>query len=179
MNNYVSCTSTTYNTIYATNTSGTSETVCLCDYDRLKVRNAIDVMSKALAKPITDMVIHVHVYNNRVVKCEFKDGTTQKAVLHDEDTFDLEVGIGICITKHLLEKKACGKSGTYLYNKAIKHALKTMEDDKAVEKAKEEEAERVKNIRKKKEAKKRRREEERMRKFARILGEQLNGKSDN
>lgn len=132
--------------------------------------------------PTLDFIKHVHVYNNRVVKCEFRDGSTQKAVLHEGDVFDIEVGIGICLTKYLLEKyygEFYRKNGTYLYNKAIKNALQTKKKDKQEEDAKQKEKERLQNYRAKKEAKKKRREEERMRKFARILGEQLNGKSDN
>ena len=59
---------------------------------------------------------------NKVVFVVFGDGTVEKAILSDEDTFSLEQGISICITKKLLADK-CG-SGSSVYNKIIKKALK-------------------------------------------------------
>lgn len=60
----------------------------------------------------------------KVVVVSFADGTTEKAVLDTSDTYSLEQGISICITKKLL-----GRNTTYggaLYNKVIKRALDVM-----------------------------------------------------
>lgn len=52
----------------------------------------------------------------KVIRCTFSDGDIQKAVCCDEDTFTLEAGISVCITKHLI-------GGTSKYNKAIKQGV--------------------------------------------------------
>jgi hypothetical protein len=69
-----------------------------------------------LIPDITD----VRVYDNTVV-VKFADRTKTSAVLDSEDTFSLEQGISICITKKLL-----GEDGNSLYNKMITRALKVI-----------------------------------------------------
>jgi hypothetical protein len=69
-----------------------------------------------LIPDITD----VRVYDNTVV-VKFADRTKTSAVLDSEDTFSLEQGISICITKKLL-----GEDGSSLYNKLITRALKVI-----------------------------------------------------
>lgn len=72
----------------------------------------------------------VIVYDNTVL-VTFADGTKTVAVLDDEDAFNLEQGISICITKKLL-----GQDGSSVYNKLIKRALKVKkQNEKAVEQA--------------------------------------------
>lgn len=82
----------------------------------------------------------VKVYNNTVMMI-FVDDTKTVAVLDNEDKFNLEQGISICITKKLL-----GQDGSSIYNKLIKRALK-------LKKQKEKEATKAEND--KKEAKRR------------------------
>ena len=82
----------------------------------------------------------IKVYNHTVMMI-FVDGTKTVAVLDNEDKFNLEQGISICITKKLL-----GEDGSSIYNKLIKRALKVM-------KQKENEATKAEND--KKEAKSR------------------------
>ena len=60
--------------------------------------------------------------NVKIVCVDFADGTTEKAVLSEGDTFSLEQGVSICITKKLLSEKSL--SGNSLYNKIIQKALK-------------------------------------------------------
>lgn len=60
----------------------------------------------------------VKVYHNTVVVF-FADNTKTSAVLDQEDKFNLEQGISICITKKLL-----GENGNSLYNKLMKLALR-------------------------------------------------------
>ena len=99
----------------------------------------------------------VQSINNKVVIVKFADGTTEKAVLSDDDTFSLEQGISICITKKILNKVLKGANGSSAYNKLVdyglnvykdkeKNAKKKAEDEK---KAKEAEQKRIEKIHKK------------------------------
>lgn len=73
----------------------------------------------------------------KVVTVYFADGTNEKAVLSDEDTYSLEQGISICITKKLLSDKTAGY-GSAVYNKIIKRAMKVMDENKKREEKKHE-----------------------------------------
>lgn len=90
----------------------------------------------------------IKVINNKVVIMKFEDGTVEKAVTNDNDTFNLEQGISICLTKRLLDDKQCD-GGSSLYNKLVKHALeiyqKNIDKEKkeAEEKAEQEKEERA------------------------------------
>lgn len=71
----------------------------------------------------------------KVIIVSFADGTKEKAVLDKNDTYSLEQGISICITKKLLGKETA--YGSSLYNKVIKHAMNVMvANEKATEEAK-------------------------------------------
>lgn len=59
----------------------------------------------------------------RVVIVDFADGTSEKATISGDDSFSLEQGISICVTKKLLSKGTYGH-GSSIYNKIIKHGLK-------------------------------------------------------
>ena len=73
------------------------------------------------------------VFDNKTVVVTFEDGSIERSICDDEDTFSLEMGLSICILKHF----CCGSSG---YNKMIKSIIRRQEDfDKAEEKKKEEE----------------------------------------
>lgn len=94
-------------------------------------------------------------FNNKVVVAYFKDGTKEKAVVQDGDTFDINTGLEICILKHIGTKYGINFQNAFRKNKkAI---------DKKHEKniAKKVEAERKKNAAKVKlERKKRKKKEE-------------------
>ena len=78
----------------------------------------------------------IQVINNKVVIVLFKDDTKEKAVLDSTDTYSLEQGISICITKKMLSMQTNG-NGSSAYNKLIKHCIKLYENNrKAEEKAK-------------------------------------------
>lgn len=62
----------------------------------------------------------VRVYDNTVVVM-FADKTKTSAVLDAVDTFSVEQGISVCITKKLL-----GEDGNSLYNKLVTRALKVI-----------------------------------------------------
>lgn len=81
----------------------------------------------------------VQVIKDRVVIVIFADGSKEKAVLDSADTFSLEQGISICITKKMLSMETNG-NGSSAYNKLINHCLKVYENNrKAEEKAKADE----------------------------------------
>jgi hypothetical protein len=81
----------------------------------------------------------VQVIKDRVVIVSFADDSQEKAVLDSADTFSLEQGISICITKKMLSMGTNG-NGSSAYNKLINHCLKVYENSrKAEEKAKAEE----------------------------------------
>lgn len=63
----------------------------------------------------------------KVVVVSFADGTTEKAVLDANDTYSLEQGVSICITKKLLGRNT--SYGGALYNKVIKRALDVMQEN--------------------------------------------------
>lgn len=88
-------------------------------------------VSFAIIPDIKDVkVIKNDVNAKPVVIVLFKDGTEEKAVLADKDTFCLETGIGICITKKLLSMKNNGNGGSALYNKIVDRAVKVMNRNK-------------------------------------------------
>lgn len=70
----------------------------------------------------------------KVVIVTFADGSYEKSVLSDEDTYSLEQGISICITKKLLSDKTAG-SGSAVYNKIMNHAKKVMRNNREREAA--------------------------------------------
>lgn len=81
-------------------------------------------------------IADVRVYDNTVVVM-FTDKTKTSAVLDSVDTFTVEQGISVCVTKKLL-----GEEGSSIYNKLINRGLKVIKKNKkAAEKAaKEKEA---------------------------------------
>lgn len=104
------------------------------------------------------------VFNDKVVVAYFKDGTKEKAVVQDGDTFDVNTGLEICILKHIGTRYGINFHNAFRKNKkAI---------DKKHEKniAKKAEAERKKNATKAKlERKKRKRKEEQIDTIAKAI----------
>lgn len=100
-----------------------------------KTNDYCSVRSKVIIPHIED----IQIIKNRVVIVIFADGSKEKAVLDSADTFSLEQGISICITKKMLSMETNG-NGNSAYNKLINHCLKVYENNrKAEEKAKAEE----------------------------------------
>lgn len=97
---------------------------------------------------------------SKVVVVKFSDGESEKAVLSKEDTFNLEQGISVCITKKLLSMKC--PNGSSLYNKIIKRAVNVHKDKLLSEmnalKKEKEDAERYERKHKKREQRRIRRE---------------------
>ena len=69
-------------------------------------------------------IADVRVYDNTVVVI-FADKTKTSAVLDSVDTFTVEQGISVCVTKKLL-----GEEGSSIYNKLINRGLKVIKKNK-------------------------------------------------
>lgn len=108
--------------------------------------NTIDYIGTSILRPyiaglednkhnisISDVKI---LSTNKVVQVVFEDGTSEKAICDKDDTFSLEIGITVCIAKKLL-------GGTKEYNKIIRNALKTMEQNEKSKKEREDEKKRI------------------------------------
>ena len=93
---------------------------------------------RTIMPSIKDIKVH-----DKSVVMTFADNTKTVAVLHDEDKFNLEQGISICITKKLL-----GNDGGAIYNKLIKKAFKIMDQNEKVDKAAKEKEEAAKQRKK-------------------------------
>lgn len=87
-----------------------------------------------IAKPeIVDVNI---IVQNKVVEVTFADGTKEKAVCREPDTFSLESAISICISKKIM-------GGSSAYNNAVKRGMKVYEKKLEFEKHQKEEQERI------------------------------------
>ena len=116
-------------------------------------------------KTIMPAIVKVKPINNRVVIVEFADGTQEKAVLAKEDTFSLEQGISICITKKLLSNIIGSGNGSSVYNKLIDYAIKKYNDDVKYEKELAEIEAKEKQAAEKKERKKKAKEKKQQDKY--------------
>jgi hypothetical protein len=78
-------------------------------------------------EPIKEVnITNIEMYNDRVVKVTFDDGSFTKSVCQENDIFDLDVGITVCLMKKMLDS---GKGdGTRIYNDIIRNAHKLIED---------------------------------------------------
>ena len=67
----------------------------------------------------------------------FENGSAQTAYCDENDDFNLEIGISICVTRELMKRLYGIKNDTSAYNKIIRHGMKTYKNHcKAVEKTK-------------------------------------------
>lgn len=98
----------------------------------------VHVDSAVIIPDINDVKVIEKNCNPKVVKVLFSDGTVEKAVLDENDTYSLEQGISICITKRILSMYT--SNGSSIYNKLISRAMNVMENNK---KNAEEEARRL------------------------------------
>lgn len=118
------------------------------EFEFVPVPNRRDVCCKP------PKIAKIEVYNERVVKVTFADGTFTKAVCAENDIFDVDVGITICVMKKML-----GKNGNKLYNNMIRDAHKLMT---------EQENEKIKAQMLKEEARKKQKAEEMKRKAKKL-----------
>lgn len=150
--------------------------------DDIKVRGAYGYYAylmpniedvRVVNKPNTD--------EPKVVMVDFADGTTEKAILSDEDTYSLETGISICITKKLMSISD-SVSGTKVYNSVIRHAIKVMKENREWEdearRADEAEKQRAKKLAEKRARRQARREAAETEKLIDVLAEAINRAKD-
>lgn len=116
-------------------------------------------------------IIDVKVINNKVIIVTFIDGTQTKAVCDKDDTFNLEVGIGICITKRLMSNDE--QTGNSMFNKTIRNALKVMKRNEQLKKACKEAEEEEKRIADKIKRKKEKRAEQRRQKKIQMMADAI------
>jgi hypothetical protein len=115
------------------------------------------------SKPVKSVEItNIEMYNDRVVKVTFDDGSFTKSVCQQNDIFDLDVGITVCLMKKMLDD---GKgNGTRIYNDIIRDAHKLINDkeNEKIEKQMEKEKQKKKahKVMMKKQAKKLKAKEE-------------------
>jgi len=110
-------------------------------------------MTITLAKPYDIVDVNILV-ENKVVEVTFADGTKQKAVCMEPDTFSLETAIAVCVSKKLI-------GGTKNYNDAVRRGVKFYENKQKNQKELEELQKRIEEKRAKRRAKKQKRAEER------------------
>ncbi len=69
-------------------------------------------------------IINVEMPNDRTVFVQFADGTKEVAHASEEDEFNFQFGIAICLMKKLLSVRTIGSSitGSSAYNKLMKYA---------------------------------------------------------
>lgn len=94
----------------------------------------------------------------RAIKVKFEDGDIQKAVCSEDDSWDLSIGISICIAKHLLYKRGYSNPSSK-YNKLIRKGAKIFHDNWEKEEIAKKEKEAIEYRKAKRAEKKKRREE--------------------
>ena len=118
---------------------------CDCAYDnepklepgvREDSTYVVHVDEDGFATPIMSKITDVKVVKDRVTIVTFADGTQEKAVCAEGDTFSIENGITICLMKKMLADSCIEGTGTSIYNNLIRYAMKKV----GTAKKKEEEA---------------------------------------
>ena len=104
----------------------TTKTELVSKNGYIYVRHYKDGFFQSERKLMAD-ITDVRVYDNTVVVM-FADKTKTSAVLDSVDTFTVEQGISVCVTKKLL-----GEDGNSLYNKLVTRALKVIKRKKKAE----------------------------------------------
>ena len=125
---------------------------------------------------IIPAIIKVKSVNDKVVIVQFADNTEEKAVLADGDTFSLEQGISICLTKKMLSELT-GGNGSSTYNKLIDFAVHKYEDMRDFEKReaerKQQEKEAKRTLEGKRDKKRAKRKEKEIAEYTDILAQAI------
>lgn len=161
---------TTYNPDYKTFNDDKQKSKLYETYDNLYV-----MTEKGMTK-IIPTIIKVKNINDKVVIVQFADNTEEKAVLADGDTFSLEQGISICLTKKMLSELT-GGNGSSTYNKLIDFAVNKYEDMRDFEKREAErkvqEKEAKRTLEGKREKKRAKRKEKEIAEYTDILAQAI------
>lgn len=100
-------------------------------------------------------VSRVETYNDKVVKVTFSDGTFTKSVCSDNDTFNVDIGITICIMKRMMSKTEGNKKYNDMIRKIHEQMIKNekeKEEKKAAQIKKKEDNRKVNERKAKKKA---------------------------
>ncbi len=98
----------------------------MMDYSKIKMNaylNLENVSKKEESGTMMDknrgnaIINIIEIVPNKVAKVVFYDGTIEKVVCDEDDTFSLEMAITICMAKKLY-------GGTAAYNKAVRDGMK-------------------------------------------------------
>ena len=89
---------------------------------KMPTKSPFDWNAIIMPTSIAPTIAKVETYNGKAVKVTFEDGTFEKAVCSDLDTFSVDVGITICVLKKML-----GKDGHKKYNKMMRGVHKLMQ----------------------------------------------------
>lgn len=111
-------------------------------YPWLQVPNKMNTRSWLIKK--------IETYNDRVVKVTFQDGTFRRAVCSKNDTFDIDVGITICLLKYLFGANDANK----IYNNTIRDCHKIIAEQEKEKKLRVERKEKARAEKRKAELKK-------------------------
>jgi len=130
-----------------------------------------DIDTSHVLRYKTPAITDVKTINNKVVIVTFADGSSTKAVCDKDDAFNLDIGIGICITKRLMSRDE--KAGNSMFNKAIRDAHKVMKRNEELAQAKKELEEEEKRIEAKIQRKKEKRAEKRRQKRVEELADAI------
>lgn len=130
------------------------------DKDTIEL-SVYDDGKRKFTKTLMPDVNYIEVINDRVIIVYFCDGTDEKAVLAKNDTFSLENGLSICLTKKLLSEVSSG-NGSSVYNKLIEYMIKTYEQQVEMERIEDEELKAFKEREEKKIAKAKAKREKRL-----------------
>lgn len=79
---------------------------------------------KYLMQDIVDVSTIANNGQDRVVVVTFSDGSKEKAVLLENDQFNLEDGISICIAKKTFSNMVGRQHGSSVYNKMVERGVK-------------------------------------------------------
>ena len=135
---------------------GDTKNVTFPTYDCKIASKSIVNGKEVICMDIISDIVDVRVVGEAVI-VEFADGTSEKAVRSQDDTFSLEQGISICITKKLLTDMT--GNGSAVYNKIIKRAMKVKaENEKHAIEVAEYQEQQNRKAKKAEERKKRRKE---------------------
>lgn len=109
----------------------------------------VHVDNDGYATPIMAAITDVKVVKDKVTIVSFADGTQEKAVCAEGDTFSLENGITICLMKKMLADSCIEGTGTSIYNNLIRYAMKKVGAAKKKEEEAKKQEKEVKTARKK------------------------------
>lgn len=109
------------------------------------IEQIIYVSDDGTRTTVMPSITDIKIIKDKVVIVSFSDGTQEKSVCAEGDIFSVENGVTICLMKKFLADKCHTESGTSIYNKLVKMAMKEIG---ASEKKKQEEKDKIREEKK-------------------------------